>query len=122
MAAMILLIGINSHTYAQNANGPADEAKRLQLTLKLTDAQTTKLTTVLQQIQKQQMSDKTAQANMKNWQATHNTKAMIDYVLKQMDANAYKIEQVLTPEQNKTFKDMLGKRRDALQKMEAAQK
>ena len=110
------------NAYAQTGRTPADQAKQMQVQLKLTDVQTTKLTTVLQQIDKEQANDKTAQANFKNWQATRNTKAMINYVLKQMDADALRIEQILTPEQNKTFQEMVAKRRDGLKKMAAAQK
>jgi len=111
-------------TTIQQAQGSAaaSEAKQLQTALKLTDAQTTKLTATFEQIGKEQANDKTAQASIKNWQATRNVKAMIDYMLKQMDANAVRIEKILTPDQNKTFQEMVKKRRDALLKMEAAQK
>jgi protein CpxP len=119
---IILMIGVAINSYAQTGRTPADQAKQLQVQLKLTDVQTTKLATVLQQIDNEHANDKTAQANFKNWQATRNTKAMISYVLKQMDADAFRIEQILTPEQNKTFQEMIEKRRDGLKKMAAAQK
>ena len=122
ITTIILMIGMAINSYAQTGRAPADQAKQMQVQLKLTDVQTTKLTAVLQQIDKEQANDKTAQANFKNWQATGNTKAMINYVLKQMDANAFRIEQILTPEQNKTFQEMIKKRRDGLKKMAAAQK
>ncbi len=108
-------------SYAQTGRTPADQAKQLQLQLKLNDQQTGKLTVVLQQISKEQANDKVAQANLKNWQATHNTKAIISYILKQMDADAFRIEQILTPEQKKTFEKMVEKQRDGLQKMAASQ-
>jgi len=116
------MIGMAINAYAQTVKTPADQAKQMQVQLKLTDVQTSKLTVVLEQINKEQANDKTAQANFKNWQATHNTKAMINYVLKQMDANAFRIEHILTPEQNKTFQGMLKERRDALNKMADSQK
>jgi len=122
IATIILMIGIAINAYAQTGRTPADQAKQMQVQLKLTDVQTTKLTTVLQQIDNEHANDKTAQANFKNWQATRNTKAMINFVLKQMDADALKIEQILTPEQNKTFQEMIAKRRDGLKKMANAQK
>jgi len=37
-----------------------------------------------------------------------------------MDANEYKIEQVLTANQKKTFQQIVEKRRDGLRKMEAS--
>lgn len=117
----IIIIGMTLNAYAQTGNVAAGQAKQLQLALKLTDQQTTRLTTVIQQINTEQTNDKAAQANLKNWQATHNTKAIINYILKQMDANASRIEQVLTTEQKKTFRAMLGKRRDGLKKLAAAQ-
>lgn len=117
----IIIIGITLNAYAQTGNTAVGQAKQLQLALKLTDQQTTRLTTVIQQINTEQTNDKAAQANLKNWQATHNTKAIINYILKQMDANASRIEQVLTTEQKKTFRAMLGKRRDGLKKLAAAQ-
>ena len=120
-AIVIIIIVFAANSYAQSARTPADQAKQLQVKLKLTDPQTNKITAILQQIDKDQSNDKAAQANFKNWQATHNVKAMVDYVLKQMDANEYKIEQVLTAEQKKTFQQMLEKRRDGLRKMEASQ-
>ncbi len=116
------MIGIAINAYAQTAKTPADQAKQMQVQLKLSDVQTSKLTVVLEQINKEQANDKAAQANFKNWQATHNTKAMINYVLKQMNANAFRIEQILTPEQNKTFQGMLKERRDALNRMADSQK
>jgi len=114
----------SGNTPVQQAQGSAaaNEAKQLQTALKLTDAQTTKLTATFEQIGKEEANDKTAQANIKNWQATRNVKAMIDYMLKQMDANAVRIEKILTPDQNKTFQEIVKKRRDALLKMEASQK
>ena len=141
----IVLIGVATKSYAQytpsggaphaytpagSATNPpvqagsavANQAKQMQAQLKLTDVQTTRLTAVLQQIDNEHANDKTAQANFKNWQATRNTKAMINFVLKQMDADALKIEQILTPEQNKTFQKMIAKRRDGLKKMADAQK
>lgn len=108
--------------YAQTGRTPADQAKQMQVRLKLTDVQTAKLTTVLQHIDNEHANDKTAQANFKNWQAARNTKAMINYVLKQMDADAIRIAQILTPEQNKTFQEMIAKRRDGLKKMADEQK
>ena len=122
IATIILMIGMAVNSYAQPGRTPADQAKQMQVQLKLTDVQTTKLTTVLQQIDNEHANDKTAQANFKNWQATRNTKAMINYVLKQMDADALRIEQILTPEQNKTFQEMVAKRRDGLKKMADSQK
>ena len=122
IATIILMIGMAINAYAQTGRTPADQAKQMQVQLKLTDVQTTKLTTVLQQIDNEHANDKTAQANFKNWQATRNTKAMINFVLKQMDADALKIEQILTPEQNKTFQEMVAKRRDGLKKMADSQK
>jgi len=108
----------------QQAQGSAaaNEAKQLQTALKLTDAQTTRVTTTLEQIGKEEANDKAAQANIKNWQATRNIKAMIDYMVKQMDTNATRIGKIFTPDQNKTFQEMIKKRRDALLKMEASQK
>lgn len=141
----IVLIGVATNSYAQYtpsggaphaytpagsaANSPvqagsavANQAKQMQAQLKLTDVQTTRLTAVLQQIDNEHANDKAAQANFKNWQATRNTKAMINYVLKQMDADALRIQQILTPEQNKIFQEMIKKRRDALNRMADAQK
>jgi len=121
MATIIMIIGMATSTYAQAGRTPADQAKQLQMELKLTEPQTTKITGILQQIAKEQANDKTAQANFKTWQSTNNKKAMIDYVLKQIDANASRIEPVLTAEQRKNFQEMLEKRRDGLKKMAAAQ-
>ena len=121
-AAIIMIIVLAANSYAQSARTPADQAKQLQIQLKLTDPQTNKITAILQQIDKDQSNDKTAQANFKNWQATRNMKAMIDYVLKQIDVNEYKIEQVLTVNQKSTFHQIVEKRRDGLRKMEAAQR
>jgi protein CpxP len=120
IATIIIVVGMATSTYAQAGGTPADQAKQLQAELKLTELQTTKITNILQQITKEQANDKTVQSNFKNWQNTNNKKAMIDYILKQMDANASRIEQVLTVEQKKTFQEMLEKRRDGLRKMEAS--
>jgi len=122
IAAIIMIVAMVVNSYAQAPRTPAGQAKQLQLALKLTDMQTNKITVILQQIDKEYANDKALQANLKSWQATHNTKAMIDYILKQMDANAFRIEQVLTPEQDNAFQEMLKKRRDALTKIAAAQK
>lgn len=121
-AAMISVMVMAVNVYAQVVKNAAEQAKQMQVQLKLTDMQTAKLTAVLQQIDKEQENDKATQANFKNWQATRNVKAVINYMIKQMDANAFKIERILTPEQDKTFKEMFGKRRDALQKMADSQK
>jgi protein CpxP len=122
IATIILMIVMVINAYAQTGRTPVDQAKKMQVKLKLTDVQTTKLTTVLQQIDNEHANDKTAQANFKNWQATRNTKAMINYVLKQMDADALRIQQILTPDQNKIFQEMIKKRRDALNRMADSQK
>ena len=121
LATIILIIGMATNSYAQSANAAASQAKQLQVQLKLTDLQTAKITTVIQQMGKEQANDKAAQAQLKHWQDTHNTKAIIDYILKQLDVNAARIEQVLTAEQKKTFQEMVEKRRDGLKKMAASQ-
>jgi len=121
IATIVMIIGLAAHSYAQVARTPANQAKQMQAELKLTELQTNKITVILQQIDQDQKNDKAMQANFKNWQATDNKKAMISYILKQMDANAYKIEQVLTPEQKKTFQEKIEKRRDALSKIAASQ-
>jgi len=123
IAAIMMVAVMATNSNAQSARTPVEQkAKQLQTDLKLTDLQTTKVTVILQQILKDQENDKAAQANMKSWQAAHNTKAMIGYILKQMNENASRIEQVLTPEQKKAYEEKLEKRRDGLSKLAAAQK
>ncbi|OKS88764.1 hypothetical protein [Mucilaginibacter polytrichastri] len=121
ITTLILIVGIAANSFAQAPKTPAEEAKKLQVELKLTDLQTTKITTILQQTESKQANDKAEQAKMKSWQTTHNTKAILNYLIEQMNAVARKVEAVLTAEQKKPFQEMLNKRLDAFRKIMASQ-
>jgi Spy/CpxP family protein refolding chaperone len=100
---------------------PADRARQMQTFLKLTDTQTAKVSTVLQQLTDAAKNDKATQARLKSDYTVHNMKPIYTYMLKNMDEVQAKIDPILTPEQRKTYDSMLAKTRENIQKAVASQ-
>ncbi len=123
MFFIVSLMVVVSHAQSQQIkNGSIQTAKELQKVLKLTDAQTSKVATIYEQKYQELQNDKVTQAKLKNWTATHNMKAIYDYMLNQMDVNEAKISPVLTAEQKKTYSAMQQKTRQAIKQKEASLK
>ena len=121
MAAILIMVNMVANVYAQAVQTPASKAKQLQVILKLTDAQTVKITAVLQKIAKEEAADQQTQANLKKWNETHNMKAIYTYLLKQQAYHGAKIRPILTASQDAVFEELLTKQHDAFTKMAASQ-
>lgn len=115
MKKLILMLcfvaGITSLSKAQGGGGqrrsPEEQAKQMQTQLKLTDAQTAQITTILQMQSTKMDSIRTA--------SNGDRDAMRSGMMSMQQAMAPKIKAVLTPEQAAMYEKMMADRRARMQ-------
>ena len=101
-----LLIGISAASFAQGGGGmkpPAEQAKSMQTALKLTDDQTSKITTILTT----QAASRDSAVKANNGDRKEAMKAFRPM----MKANNERIMAILTPEQKTAWEKIMADRR-----------